>query len=114
MKKILTGLATLGVLTAPLAVFGASTMVTTSLCCGPNTIVDNITNWLFAILIAIAVISLIIAAIYFVTAQGDEAKIKTARQFVIYAIVGVVVGIIAKALVMFAGSIVGGGATPGV
>jgi hypothetical protein len=111
MKKILTSIASVGIMVVPFAVLGARMVdANTPLCCGVGTLIDNITNWLFALLIAIAVISLIIAAIYFVTAQGDAAKVATARQFVIYAIVGVVVGFIAKALVMFAGTIVGGSA----
>jgi len=113
MKKVLTSLASIGILVAPFAVLAATMLPSsTPLCCDNNTVVGSIINWLFAILIAIAVVALIIAAIYFVTAQGDADKVKTARQFVIYAIVGVAIGFIAKALVMFAGYIVGGG-TPG-
>lgn len=110
MKKILTGLASAAILVSPLAVLGAMLPGSTPICCGVGTVVDNITNWLFAILIAVAAIFLIIAAFQFITAAGDEAKIKTARNYVLYALIGVVVAFIAKALVMFAISLVNPGA----
>ena len=62
---------------------------------------DRITNYLFAILLIIAVIFLIVAAIYFVTARGDAEKIKSARDMVLYALIGVIVGVLAKGLVIF-------------
>lgn len=66
----------------------------------------NITNWLFAILIVIAVLFLIVAALQYVTAQGDPEKIKSANSKVLYALLGVVVGILARGLVSFIETIV--------
>jgi len=70
-------------------------------------VLNNITNWLFAILLIVAAIAIIIAAFTFVTAQGDPEKVKTARQFVIYALIGVLVAILARGLVALVGKIGG-------
>jgi len=110
MKKILTGLASAAILASPLVVFAAMLPGTAVICCGAGPVVDNITNWLFAILIAVAVIFILIAAFHFITAAGDPAKTEKARNYVLYALIGVVVAFVAKALVMFAGSIVSPGA----
>ena len=68
---------------------------------------NSIINWLFAFLLIIAALFLIVAGFYFVTAQGDADKVKTARQFVLYALIGVLIGFLAKGLVILVGFIVG-------
>lgn len=61
---------------------------------------DDITNWLFAILLIVAVIFIIIAGFFFITAMGDPDKVKTARMMVLWSLVGVLVAVAAKGLVM--------------
>ena len=68
---------------------------------------DNLTNWMFAILLIIAVIFVIVAAFMFVTAAGDPEKTKTARNFVLYALIGVLVAVSAKVLVSLVRRIAG-------
>jgi hypothetical protein len=72
-------------------------------------LIFSITNWLFWILLLVAVIFIIIAAYSFVTATGDPEKIKTARNFVMYALIGVLVAFAAKGLVDLVGEITGWG-----
>lgn len=67
----------------------------------------SIMNWLFAILLVTAAIFLIIAGYFFVTAQGEPDKVKTARNFVMYAAIGVLIAFLAKGLVVLVGYIVG-------
>ena len=62
---------------------------------------ERITNALFFILITVAVISIIIGAFMFLTAQGEEDKIKTGRQQILYAVIAVVVAIFARGIVDF-------------
>lgn len=73
----------------------------------PIAVLTNLTNWLFAILVVVAALAIMIASYYFITAAGDAEKIKTARQFVIYALVGVFVGAMAIGLVNLVGRIAG-------
>lgn len=62
-------------------------------------IIETLVNWLFAIIIAIAVIMLLWAAFLWMTSSGDETKVSDARKTLIYALVGVAVAVIAKGLV---------------
>ncbi len=68
---------------------------------------NSIVNWLFAILLVVAALFIIIAAFDFVTASGDADKTKKARDFVLYALIGVLVGFLAKGLIVLVGNIVG-------
>jgi len=101
MKKKILSIAMASLLLAPLAV---SAQIGGQPGNAPTVDVmkalDSITNWLFVILIVIAVISIIIAAYFFITAQGDADKVGKARQFVLYALIGVAVAILAKGLVL--------------
>lgn len=69
-------------------------------------VLEKLTNSLFAILLIVAAIAIIIAGYYFVTASGDSEKTKKARDFVLYALVGVLVAFIAKGLVYLVNTIV--------
>ena len=69
-------------------------------------VLENIANWLFAVLLVIAAIFIIVAGYFFVTAAGDPDKSKKARDFVMYALIGVLVGFIAKGLVILVETIV--------
>jgi len=72
---------------------------------GPQTpqaiidIIDRVANWFFAILLAAAVIFIVLAAYQFLTSGGDPARVGTARQSLIYALIGVAVAFLARGLV---------------
>jgi len=118
MKKVLASLTLTALLLVPAmasawCIFGVGTT------CGQSSvqpgeapqadvmeILDSLTNWLFAILLIVAAIFIIVAAFNFVTAAGDPDKTKTARNFVLYALIGVLVGFAAKGLVMLVSNIV--------
>jgi len=61
----------------------------------------KIINAAFTILILLSIIFLIIAGYYFVTAAGSPEQIVKARQMVLWAIVGVVMALLAKGLITF-------------
>jgi len=98
MKKVLATATALGIMSLPLIAMAQPDVP------GWNQNVDstleNIGNWLFATLMVIAFIFLIIAGYFFVTAQGDPEKVKTARNFVLYAVIGVLVALISRGLIM--------------
>jgi hypothetical protein len=73
-----------------------------------DTALDNITNFMFWLLMAVAVIFLFAAGITFITAGGDPEKVKRARDYVLYALIGVVVGVMAKGLTTFLRTIIEG------
>lgn len=84
---------------------------------GPQTggelvlLIEKIGNWAFTILLVVAVVFLIIAGFWFVTAQGDPEKINKARQMLINALIGIAIALLAKGLVAVIGSILGYTAT---
>ena len=55
---------------------------------------------------AVAVISFVIAGILFLTAQGDPAKLKTAKGAVLWGIIGVLVGIVAYSIIAIVGGVI--------
>jgi len=60
--------------------------------------IDLVTNFIFVILLVAAVIFIILGAFQFVTAGGKPESISEARQKIIYAIVGIVIALFAKAI----------------
>jgi len=68
---------------------------------GDNGIFKTITNVLLFIIGAISVIMLIIGGIRYVVSGGDSGAVTSAKNTILYAIVGIVVAILAYALVNF-------------
>jgi len=104
MKKVLSSLVSVALLAAPaMALAQAEEAPELDI----MEVLDSITDWLFTILIVIAAIWIIIAAYTFVTAAGDPDKTKKARDFVMYAMIGVIVAFAAKGLVVLVSRMVG-------
>ena len=59
----------------------------------------EIGNWLFRILLAVAGIMIIIGGFTYATAGGDEGKIRTAKNTVLYALIGIAVAVVSKTVV---------------
>tara|TARA_B100001245_G_scaffold159469_1_gene120034 strand:+ start:340 stop:753 length:414 start_codon:yes stop_codon:yes gene_type:complete len=68
---------------------------------GQGGIFRTITNVMLFIIGAISVIMLIIGGIRYVVSGGDTTKVQEAKNTILYAIVGVVVAILAYAVVNF-------------
>ncbi len=71
---------------------------------GPTTvsgIVDilrNIVKWIYIIFFIIAVMFILFAAYTYLMAQGDPEKVNTARNEIIYAVVAIIVALLAVGL----------------
>ncbi len=68
---------------------------------GPEGIFRTITNVLLYIIGAISVIMLIIGGIRYTISNGDSGAITNAKNTILYAVIGIVVAILAYALVNF-------------
>jgi hypothetical protein len=68
---------------------------------GPTGIFKTITNVLLFIIGAVSVIMLIIGGIRYVVSGGDSSAVTGAKNTILYAIVGIVVALLAYALVNF-------------
>lgn len=68
---------------------------------GPSGIFKTITDVLLFIIGAISVIMLIIGGIRYTVSNGDSAAVTSAKNTILYAVIGIVVAILAYALVNF-------------
>jgi len=96
MKKFISGLIGLVILSLPVVTLAQNNAVNI-----PTTLQDavgRIVGPLFLVLVAISTIFIIFAAYTFVTSGGEPAKAETARAALIYAIIGIVVAFLARAL----------------
>lgn len=69
--------------------------------CTDEPIFKTITNVLLFIIGAISVIMLIIGGIRYTTSAGDSGAVTSAKNTILYAIVGIIVAILAYAVVNF-------------
>lgn len=70
-------------------------------CKGQTPLFQTITNVLLFIVGAVSVVMLIIGGIKYTVSQGDSAAITSAKNTILYAIVGIVVALLAYAAVSF-------------
>lgn len=75
--------------------------------------VGNIVNTLLYVLGAVAVIVIIIAAFMYVTSGGDSNRTKVAKDTILYAVIGLIVALMAFAIVNWVVLQTGGAATGG-
>lgn len=66
-----------------------------------NSAIENIINLILWGVGLIAVVVIIIAGVMFMTAAGDPSKAKKAKDTILYAVVGLVIAILAYAIVNF-------------
>lgn len=66
-----------------------------------NGTITNVTNVLLFLIGAVAVIMLVIGGFKYVTSNGNADQIKSAKNTVMYAIIGIVVAIMGFAIVRF-------------
>ena len=68
---------------------------------GLSNILKNATNIVLFIAGALAVIMIIYGSIRFMTAHGDEKQVESARLIVTYSVIGLIIALLAYALVNF-------------
>ncbi len=83
-----------------------STTYDCGICCMLNTIY-TVTNWIFYILILVAVIMIILGGFVFMTAAGSPEKTAKGRNIVVYAVIGIAIAIIAKLVPVLVRTIIG-------
>lgn len=116
MKNKIRSLASIisaAVLTAPvlaMAQFDVTSPGTTGLA---NTsiiaILQTGMRWLLFLVGILAVIAFVIAGILYLTAAGDEDRVKTAKNTMVYAIIGVIVALLGLVILTAINTWIGGG-----
>ena len=74
---------------------------------GVMDIITNIMYWLLAIVGIVGVIGFAIAGILYLTAAGDEGRIGTAKNAMLYSIIGVIVALAGLVALNFAKNMLG-------
>lgn len=70
--------------------------------------VTYVLNWVYAVVGIVAVIYIIYSASAYLTSQGDPGKIKQASQSIAFAVVGLLIVILAAAITNFVFGAIGG------
>lgn len=68
---------------------------------GPNGIITKIVNYMTVILGIVAVFVMIVAGMMYVTSGGEASRINTAKNVILFTVVGLVVAALAQILVHF-------------
>ena len=63
--------------------------------------IQNIINWVLAAMGLIAVIMVIVGGFTYMTSQGDPTKTKKGRDTILYGIIGLIIALLAFAIVNF-------------
>ncbi len=66
-------------------------------CCFLQTL-SNVTDWIFVILISLSGLFVVLGSMNLIMSGGDSAKIKSGREYVQYAVIGLIVGFLARAI----------------
>ncbi len=112
-KKVVSFLATSAVLATPVLAGAQNPPVlpdSTQTVQNYGTLVDKfniVGNWMFGILLLLAVIFIVYAAFLYLTSGGDEDKTKTAKNYIIYAVIAIAVAILARGIIAVVGSFFG-------
>jgi len=112
MKKTLTTLFSVTLLSLPIIIQAATVTSPgqTSVPVASQAVFDiimTIINWAFYLLLAAAALVVVFAAYLFLTAAGDPDKTGKARNYILYALIAVVVGFLAKAIVSLVAKMLG-------
>ena len=69
-------------------------------------IINKVGTWMFGLLLALAVVFLLYAAFTYLRAGGDPSKVDEAKNVIIYALIAIVVAVLAKGLIIVVGNII--------
>ncbi len=67
----------------------------------PNVLVQNILNWAYFGIGIVAVVLIVYAGVQYVTSEGDPGKTQTAQRTITYAIIGLIVVLMAAVITNF-------------
>jgi len=68
----------------------------------------SVSDWIFVVLVALAGIFIIIGAMTLLMAAGNPEKVTSGRNYIMYAAIGLIVGLLAKAIPSLVRMISGG------
>lgn len=69
----------------------------------------TVINWLFTFFLLLAIVFILYAAYRYLTAAGDPEKVKAAGNVLIYAVVAIVVAVLARGIPLIVSTLIAGG-----
>jgi|AntAceMinimDraft_18_1070375.scaffolds.fasta_scaffold115884_1 heme O synthase-like polyprenyltransferase len=75
-----------------------------------ESLLENILGWIYTFFFIFAAIFILIAAFQYLTAAGDEEKVKKAKNMLIYAVIAIAIALVAMGIDNIVANLVG--ATP--
>lgn len=88
-----------------------STGANCGLCCLLNSVI-TVTDWVFVFIMIVVSLMIIIGAFNYVTSGGDPGKTASGRNYIMYAAIGLVIALFAKAIPYVVMLLVGMKVTP--
>ena len=98
-KKIFTILMLVGLLAMP--VMGIATDIDTLETYDVVDTLENIIDWVYTVVMIVAVIYMILGGFAYITAEGDPTKLEKAKKQILWALFGVGIVLLASGLVEF-------------
>lgn len=62
-------------------------------------LINRLASWMLGILIAIATAFFVYAGFLYLMSAGDEEKLKAARNYIIYGVIAIAVGLLSKTII---------------
>lgn len=62
-------------------------------------IVETAVNWAFSLLLILAVLFIFYSAWLYMTAGGEDEKVKAAKKNLLYAVIGIVIALLARSII---------------
>jgi len=84
----------------------SDTAQTCGVCCIMDT-VYTVTDWIFVFVVTLVVIFILLGAFSILTAAGTPEKVATGRSYIIYACIGMLVALLAKAIPWIVRNVIG-------
>ena len=75
-------------------------------CVDPNTLVTNAIQWIIGVAGIVAAIFVVYGGIAYITSSGDPSKLQSAKQMILYALIGLIVVAIAEIITAFVSGII--------
>ncbi len=74
-----------------------ATYASSAICCAMDK-VFLVTNWIFFLVVALSIIFILYGGFLIVAAGGDDARVTKGRMFIMWALIGFAIAILARAL----------------
>jgi type IV secretory pathway VirB2 component (pilin) len=72
-----------------------------------SNLIVSIINWFLSFLSALAVLMIVVSGIMYLTSGGDQQRIDTAKKWLVYSIVGLVIALLSFVIVYSVSTIFG-------